>query len=329
MKQNKSYVPFVFLLIIILLIGTFLGLALGAKDITFTTIIEALFQNDNRLDHQLIFDIRLPRVLATLMVGGLLGICGSMMQGVTRNPIAEPSTLGITQGATFAISLLFFNGALLTTTNITLMAFIGALVSGLLVILFTTNAPSNIAITRLLLAGTALSTFFISLSTIVGLLSNNSQTIAFLVGGGFRNANWQAVLLLFVASLIGIILAMLWAKKINILSLGDEMSISLGEKPNRIRVQVLLLIIVLSAISVAIGKNIMFVGLIVPHVVNRIVEKDYRYLLPVSFLCGSILLVYSDILARMLISPYEMPISIFTSLLGVPFFIYLIRKEPI
>lgn len=316
-----------FLSIALLLIGSFFAFILGAKDIDAATIWDALFHYEPILEHQLIRDVRLPRILCTVFVGGLLGICGAIMQGVTRNPIAEPSILGISQGATLAISVLYFNTAWMTSGNILFASFCGALLSGLCIILFACRGPSNLSITKLLLAGTALSTFFLSLSSVIGIITNNAQMIAFLVGGGFRSATWGNVILLILGSVIGVILAMRLSNKINIVALGDDVCIGLGENPNRIRFLTLLLIVPLSAICVAVAKNIVFVGLIIPQVVKRIIKNDYRLIIPASFMAGAVLLVFSDILARVLQSPYETPIGIFTSLIGIPFFLYLIKKE--
>lgn len=326
MKQNKRFWICILISIFLLITGTYLALKSGAKTMNQETIWNALFHYEDVLDHQLIRDVRLPRVIATILVGGLLGICGAMMQAVTRNPIAEPSILGISQGATLAISLLYIHAAWVTTNNIVIASFIGALLSGLLV-MFTMKNPSRTSMGKLLLAGTALSTFFLSLSTVISLLTNNSQMIAFLVGGGFRNTGWHHVIQLMIATTIGMICAMLLSTKINVLSLGDDVCISLGEKPSHIRFFTLLLIIPISAICVAVAKNISFVGLIIPQVISRIIKKDMRFLLPLSFLAGGVLLVFADILACMLLSPYETPIGIFTSLMGIPFFLYLVRKE--
>lgn len=327
MTRNRSFKIFVFLSITLLLIGSFFAFVLGAKNITPATIWDAIVHYEPILDHQLIRDVRLPRILCTIFVGGLLGVCGAMMQGVTRNPIAEPSILGISQGATLAISVLYFNTAWLSAGNILLASFCGALLSGLCIILFASRGPSNLSMSKLLLAGTALSTFFLSLSSLIGIITNNSQMIAFLVGGGFRTATWDNVLLLVITTMIAMILVMLLSSKINIVALGDDVCIGLGENPNRIRLYALLLIVPLSAVCVAVAKNIVFVGLIIPQVVKRIVKHDYRFIIPASFLAGAVLLVFSDIFARVLQSPYETPIGIFTSLIGIPFFLYLIKKE--
>ena len=176
---------------------------------------------------------------------------------------------------------------------------IGAILSGIIVIGFTSRKAKNSSITKILLAGTAMSTFFISLTTIVGLLSNRSQFIAFWVSGGFRNATWSDFKLVAVFGSLGLIIAMLLSKKINILSLGDDVAIGLGENPAKIRIITFLVMIPMCAAAVAVGKNIAFVGLIVPHIVRKIFGQDYRKNIPFSFLLGSVRLTYSDIAARM------------------------------
>lgn len=327
MVSSNRFIKIMFLSMAVLVIGAFLGISLGAKDISVEVVWEAIWKFDGSLNHQLIRDLRLPRVLSSIMVGGLLALCGSLMQGVTRNPMAEPSLLGISQASTLAMSTLYLVPSLLTSQTIFLASFIGAILGGGLVMVFTMSSPSNLSLSRLLLAGTALSTFFISLSTVIGIVSNNSQLIGFLVGGGFRSADWSSFPLLVFGVVLGLGFSMGLASSLNVVSLGDEVSAGLGVNPNRIRFLSLSLVIILSAIAVAVGKNISFVGLIVPQIVMRILPMEFKYILPCSFVLGGMLLVFADILARMLLSPYEMPISIFTSLIGIPFFLYLVRKE--
>ena len=172
-----------------------------------------------------------------------------------------------------------------------------------------------------------MSTFFISLTTVIGLLSNQSQMIGFWVSGGFRNATWADFRLVFVIGMMGLILAILLSSKINILSLGDDVAIGLGQNPEKIRFMALMLMIPMIAAAVAVGKNIAFVGLIVPQIVRKLLGEDYRRSIPCSFLLGAVLLTYADLAARLLMAPYEMPIGIFTALIGIPFFISIARKE--
>ena len=147
------------------------------------------------------------------------------------------------------------------------------------------------------------------------------------MAGGFRSATWEDFILVSVVGIVGLIIAILLSKKINVLSLGDDVAISLGENPERIRLITLLIMIPMCAAAVAVGKNIGFVGLIIPQIVRKVLGEDYRKIIPASFLLGAVLLTYSDIAARMINNPYETPIGIFTALIGVPFFVAVARKE--
>ncbi len=326
--MNKKIIYFVIIMSFLIILGIFIAVTSGAKSLPFNIVYDSIFKFDeNSIEMQLVRDMRLPRAISTLIVGGILGMTGAMMQGVTRNPIAEPSLMGITQGATFAIALVGSSPFLYSMLGTTLAAFIGALISGLLVLAFSMKSARNLNISRLLLAGTALSTFFISLATVVALLTNKTQNLAFWVSGGFRNVTWSNVQLLLTVGIITITLAFMLSPKINIVSLGEDLCIGLGGNPTKIRMYTLLLIIPMCAVCVAVAGNIAFVGLIIPYIIRKFFGQDYRVIIPLSFLLGATLVVWSDILARLINQPYEIPIGLFTSLIGVPLFIYMIRKE--
>lgn len=328
MKQSKKHmIIFINCSLLLLVVGLILAIRLGSVHISFPDIWNSIFNYNETLEYMLVRDVRIPRALSVLMTGGILGVVGCMIQGVTRNPIAEPSILGISQGATLIIAIFYVIGIGVTTKSTMLAAFIGAFITGIMVLCFISRKANNNSITKIILAGTAMSTFFISLTTIIGLLSNQSQMIGFWVSGGFRNASWADFKLVLVVGIIGLVLAMYLSPKINILNLGDDVAIGLGEKPEKIRLFTLMLMIPMCAAAVAVGKNIAFVGLIIPQIVRKILGEDYRKNIPCSFLLGAVLLTYADIAARMLFSPYETPIGIFTAIIGVPFFISVARKE--
>lgn len=329
MKQSKKYTTTIFVScsLLLLVIGMVLAVRLGSVPISFSDIFNSIFNYNDTLEFMLVRDVRIPRVLAVLLTGGILGVTGAMIQGVTRNPIAEPSILGVSQGATLVIAIFYALGISVTTTNVMIASLIGAFITGIIVLMFISKKANNNSIAKILLAGTAMSTFFISLTTIIGLLSNQSQMIGFWVSGGFRNATWADFKLVLIVGVIGMIIAVLLSPKINILNLGDDVAIGLGENPEKIRFMTLMLIIPMSAAAVAVGKNIAFVGLIVPQIVRKILGEDYRRNIPCSFLLGAVLLTYADICARMIFNPYETPIGVFTALIGIPFFISVARKE--
>lgn len=327
MKQNKKHIPFIIGCLCLLLIGLFLAITLGASKIKLVDIYNSIFHYSKTTEMMLIRDVRIPRTLCVLITGGILGVIGAMIQGVTRNPIAEPSLLGVSQGAILVIAIIYAIEIPINQTSVMIASFIGAFLSGFLVIGFTLKKASNMAISKLLLAGTSMSTFFISLTTIIGLLTNRSQLIAFWISGGFRTASWADVKLLLIIGVPGLLITFFLSTKINLLSLGDDVAIGLGINPNQIRFITLIIMIPLCAVSVAVGKNIAFVGLFVPQIVRMLLGEDYRKLIPCSFLLGAVILTYADVAARMVYAPYEMPIGIFTSLIGIPFFIKMARKE--
>ena len=328
MKQSSKRLSiFLICSLLLLVVGLVLAVRLGSVHIAFSDIFNSIFNYSENLELMLVRDVRIPRALSVLMTGGILGVTGAMIQGVTRNPIAEPSILGVSQGATLVIAIFYAAGIGITTKNVMIASFIGALITGLIVLGFISKKANNNSIAKILLAGTAMSTFFISLTTVIGLLTNQSQMIGFWVSGGFRNATWADFKLVFIVGIIGLIITMILSPKINILNLGDDVAIGLGESPEKIRFITLMVMIPMIAAAVAVGKNIAFVGLIIPQLVRKILGEDYRKNIPCSFLLGAVLLTYADIAARMLFNPYETPIGVFTAIIGIPFFISVARKE--
>ena len=328
MKQSSKRLSiFLICSLLLLVVGLVLAVRLGSVHIAFSDIFNSIFNYSETLELMLVRDVRIPRALSVLMTGGILGVTGAMIQGVTRNPIAEPSILGVSQGATLVIAIFYAAGIGITTKNVMIASFIGALITGLIVLGFISKKANNNSIAKILLAGTAMSTFFVSLTTVIGLLTNQSQMIGFWVSGGFRNATWADFKLVFIVGIIGLIITMILSPKINILNLGDDVAIGLGESPEKIRFITLMVMIPMIAAAVAVGKNIAFVGLIIPQVVRKILGEDYRKNIPCSFLLGAVLFTYADIAARMLFNPYETPIGVFTAIIGIPFFISVARKE--
>ncbi|KHD14589.1 FecCD family ABC transporter permease [Clostridium butyricum] len=328
MKQSKKHTAlFISCSLLLLVIGMVLAVRSGSVPISFSDIFNSIFNYNETLELMLVKDVRIPRALCVVFTGGILGATGAMIQGVTRNPIAEPSILGVSQGATLVISIFYAAGIAVNTKNVMIASFIGALITGIIVLMFISKKANNNSIAKILLAGTAMSTFFMSLTTIIGLLSNQSQMIGFWVAGGFRNVSWSDFNLVAVVGILGLLAGVFLSPKINILNLGDDVAIGLGESPERIRIITLIVVIPMCAAAVAVGKNIAFVGLIIPQIVRKILGEDYRRNIPCSFLLGAVLLTYADIAARMIFNPYETPIGVFTALIGIPFFISIARRE--
>lgn len=333
-KINRKKAAYLLMIIglILLVVGIVTSISLGAKDIDLSTIISSILHDSDNINTKIIRDVRIPRAIAAALVGGFLSVAGAIMQGIIRNPIAEPSVMGITQGATFMIAVAFVLQRLnpnLIMSNFTIMmfAFIGASISGLLVYFVSSRSIRKVDTVKLALAGTALGTLLISLAMGISMCFNLSQQLSFWISGGVTGAKWSSIGMLALVGGIALIGAILISPKITILSLGEEVAIGLGQKTNKIRFISIVLVILLTGASVSVAGNIVFVGLIIPQIVRGIVGADYKYIIPSSMVLGSVLLVYSDILARMINPPYETPIGSLTALLGVPIFIYLVRKD--
>lgn len=326
MKQNKTAF-FVSGCFVLLLVGVYLSICLGNIPISLSELVDSIVSQSNELDQLLARDVRIPRVLSALFTGGILGATGAMVQGVTRNPIAEPSLLGVSQGATLMIAFFYAADIAINTQNILLASLIGTSFSAALVIFFLYKEVKGKGVSKLLLAGISISTFFISLTTTIGILSNKSQFIAFWISGSFRNVTWTDVKLVASVGTFGLLCSLLLAQKINILSLGDEAAAGLGVNPGKTRLLTFLILIPMCAAAVAVGKNIGFIGVIIPQINRRLVGENYAKNIPLSFLLGAVLMVYSDMGARLVYAPYEMPVGIITALIGVPFFIAAARKE--
>lgn len=331
-KKKKIAMIMMILGIMLLVSGIVVSISLGAKNIDIGTIISSIFSDKNDINTKIIRDVRIPRSIAAALVGGFLAVSGAIMQGITRNPIAEPSVMGITQGATFMIAVALvlqkiYPNIVLNSFTKMIFAFLGASISGLLVYFISSRSIRKIDPVKLALAGTAMGTLLISLAMGISMYFNLSQELSFWISGGLTSAKWQGVNLLLIVGGIGFVSAMIMSPKITILSLGEEVAIGLGQKTNLVRLVSLIIVIALTGASVSVAGNIVFVGLIVPQIIRGIIGSDYKYIIPLSMLFGSVLLVYSDILSRMINPPYETPIGSLTALLGVPIFIYLVRKE--
>lgn len=310
----------------LILAGLVLSVSLGARTIAPSDIVWGVFARVKTGAAQLIiWDSRLPRALCALLIGGFLAAGGAVLQGITRNPIASPSIMGVNQGAVLAMAIYMTSREVPGLPGRVFFAFAGASVSAALVFLLSAKR-SGLDITRLLLAGTALGMLFSSLAAMIALLTNNSKNLAFWMAGGLGGATWGMVRVLLIAAL-ALVFTVLLSPRITILSLGDDAAVGLGEKPNRVRFGGLLCVVILSGAAAAVGGNIGFVCLIVPQIARLGVGGDYRRVIPLSIVTGAALMLYSDILARTLNSPFEIPVGSLTSLLGVPLLIRMVKKE--
>jgi len=276
----------------------------------------------------IILQIRLPRIILGMLVGAALGIAGTTMQALFKNPMADPYVIGISSGAALgAVFAIVFGLNILGMYTIPLMAFLCATAT-IFLVYNTASVRGKLPVNTLLLAGIAVTLF---LSAIISLMMYTSgeklHGITFWLMGGLWGRNWNHVMMAFPFIFPGAIIIYIFARDLNVMLLGEEPAQHLGIEVETLKKIIILSTSLITAAAVSVSGIIGFVGLIIPHAMRILVGPDHRILLPGSALVGGIFLVWADTLARTIISPVEVPVGIITALFGAPFFIYLLRKR--
>lgn len=313
---------------ILLVISMFLALSYGAADVSLATIKAAIFNYDaTNSDHQVIRDLRFPRIIGAALVGSSFAVAGAIMQGMTRNPLADSGLLGINAGAVLVMAISFAFFPSLPYHYLILFSFFGAAVSAGLVYGVGSLARGGLTPLRLILAGTAVSALFSALSEGIALHFRIGQDLAFWYAGGVAGTTWAQLQVMVPIVVIMIIGAIILSKSVTLLSLGDDIAAGLGMNTTVVKVAGTIIVLMLAGSAVSVVGAVGFVGLIVPHLTRYIVGVDYRFIIPCSAVIGAVLLVLADLIARTINAPYETPIGALIALIGVPFFLYLARKE--
>ncbi|MER3482388.1 MAG: iron ABC transporter permease [Meiothermus sp.] len=311
----------------LLLLALVLGVAEGTVKIGALEVIQAV---TGAVPNPIITELRLPRVLGAMLVGAVLGLCGAAFQGLFRNPLADPYLMGSAAGAAFGVTVAVALAGGLTaafSTNAvferipvsaTLFGFLGAVGAVALTLLLSGGASRT---NDLILAGVLVSSVLTSLTTLLLLHDANRvfSVFAYTVGN-LAFVGWDGVRSIATYFLLTL------GRTLNALSLGEETARSLGLPLGRLKLVIIGAVTLLTASAVAYAGIIGFVGLVAPHALRRILGGDYRYLLPASALGGAVLLAFADLLARVLVAPAELPVGVLTTLLGGPFFLYLMWR---
>lgn len=327
-------------MLVVLLVVLIAGTAIGAVNVPFFETFKIILKNMGLLKNAvfaegqepIIFLVRFPRVLVAALAGTALAASGAVMQGMFRNPMADPGILGISSGAGMGAVLAIKLG--LTAISIYLMpmfAFTGAFLA-ILVIYFLSYRKGRVPVLTLILSGIAVSTFIGAITNLILTLSYDYQVKEFLfwATGGLDGRRWEHVQLVVVPILISVILMFLFSRDLNVLLMGEEQAKSVGLDPSKTRTILLLLVSIATASAVCVSGAISFVGLIVPHIIRLIVGPNHKILLPASAIGGAIFLVLCDLISRVVAIPYEIGVGIITALLGAPYFLFLLlrtRKE--
>ncbi|MFC4600895.1 FecCD family ABC transporter permease [Cohnella hongkongensis] len=328
---SKATLPVLLLALspVAIAIALTLSVAYGSKAIPLDTIRDALLHFDpDNVDHQIVRHSRLPRAAGALLIGAFLAVSGALMQGMTRNYLASPSILGVTDGSMFAITICMVvapNAPMLTMIFYSLLgsAFSVIVVFGLAASVFARLSPVSLAI-----LGTVIGTFLSSVAAAVGMYFQVSQNVSFWYNARLHQLEPDMIKLAIPFAIAGLLLALLVAKSVTMLSLGEDVSAGLGVKTTAVKLTAMLSVVLLTGIAVALAGRIGFVGLLVPHIVRMLARVvDYRWIVPLSAAFGGLFLVLCDVGSRFMNYPFEMPIGVVTAIFGVPIFLYLIRTK--
>jgi iron complex transport system permease protein len=305
------------------------SVSLGARGVGLHDIVAGLTGADETLSEAAVKK-RVPRTLLAVIIGAALALSGAVMQGATRNPLADPGILGVNMGASLAVIVGVVYFGLSTATSYIWVAIAGAAAASVFVYVVGTLGRGGATPLKLALAGTATSAALLSLVTAV-MLPRNDVASGFRLWqiGGVGGASFEKVGQVSPFLAAGFVISMLSARGLNSLALGDELAAGLGERVVRTRLLAALGAVVLCGAATAVAGPIGFVGLVVPHMCRLLVGIDHRWLLPFAALLGAALLTAADVVGRMVTRPDEVDVGIITALIGAPFFIYIVRRQKV
>lgn len=313
----------------LLMVGLSLGLVVAAVVALCLGPVQLKFPLEP-LQRKVLLDLRLPRVILAVMVGAALAVTGVLFQGLFRNPLADPYVLGTSSGAALGATIAVLSNASLHLGGLSarpLCAFAGAILATALVYglgrIGNRSAP-----TIMLLAGIAVSAFFSALTSLLLYFRQEEMAkIVFWMMGGFSYARWAEVKMILPYLLVAFLLSRSFARQLNLLLLGEDKAHQLGLEVAVFQRRVVFTASILVAAAVSVSGSIGFIGMVAPHLVRLFIGPDHRYLIPASALAGGLLLLVADSLARTVLSPVELPVGVLTSLIGGPFFLYLLKKS--
>ena len=324
---NKKFVLSIILCLALLSIMAVFSISLGAKNIAFSKVVDVLLGNDpDSLEAAIIFQ-RIPRTVFGILAGGALGISGALMQSITRNPIADPSILGVNTGASLFVvaGIAFFN--ITVAYQYIWLAIIGAGVTAVFVYSVASMGKDGATPLKLALSGSAVSIVLGSLVSTIMLPNNRvMEAFRFWQVGSIGSATWENIMLIGPFLLVGFITSMFISGYLNNLALGDEAATALGTNVVMTRTIGALSSVLLCGATTALAGPIGFVGLIIPHIIRLIFGSEMSKMLPLSFLGSAILMLISDVIGRIISLPGETEVGIVTAVLGAPVFILAIRK---
>ena len=309
-------------------VACLLSLAIGSRSINPSTVLQVLFSPDGSDESIIVHDLRIPRTLLGLIVGMALGVAGALMQGHTRNPLADPGLLGVTAGAAFAVVLGISLLGMDSVSSYVWFAMVGAALASLVVFAIGSTGGKGPTPLTLVLAGTAVTALLDSFSqSVIVRQQDTLDEYRFWVVGSIAGRGMEVFWSVLPFIVVGLVLAFAHAPALNVLSLGEDVARALGQRITTVRIVGLTSVMLLAGAATAACGPIAFLGLIVPHIARHYTGPDYRWLVPYSALMGAILLLLADVLGRLVAKPGELQVGIVLALIGAPFFIVLVRRK--
>lgn len=334
MKKNKKFTLIIIALISLIFLTFVISLHLGSSNTTPIDVIRTLIGLGTKSQELVIFKLRLPRIIMAVLVGAALAIAGVILQAVTKNDLADSGILGINSGAAlFVVMYMYFlNGNVyegmsnFTIYTMPIVALLGALFGAFLIYVLAWNKGINSS--RLLLIGIGINTAFLALLTVFQLKFTTQEfnrVIAW-TNGSIWGATWKYVYIIAPFVIIFGLIAFYKSRSLDVLNLGDDVAIGLGVDAEKERRNLIVIAVILAGVATSVAGSIAFLGLISPHIARKLIGPSHKSLIPISVLVGAFILLISDTIARNLFAPIEMPVGLVVSVIGVPYFIYLMIK---
>lgn len=323
-RARRRTIAWITLPILLLAVSVY-GLAYGSVSIPLQEIYHVLLHNDESTYRTILMDLRLPRVLVGLLVGACLAASGALLQGVMKNPLADPGIIGVSAGGGLAAVITMVMLPQLSYL-LPITAFLGAFLSAIVIYLLAWDRGASPV--KIVLAGVAINALLGALTNgVMVIYSDRVQAVLPWLSGGLNGRSWHHLEFMAPYAIIGLIASFFAIKPANLLLLGDDSAQLLGQRVELQRMLIILLSALLAGTAVSVAGLIGFVGLVVPHVIRLLIGEDYRFLLPLSIVGGGTLVVLADTVARSWFDPIELPVGILLAVIGVPFFLILLKKR--
>lgn len=331
-KLAKRNLTILIICLILLILSFVTSMNTGYTKLTPRDTLRTLFGVGNHKENLILFKFRLPRIVVSILVGMGLALSGCIIQGISRNPLADPGLLGINAGAGLMVILyvMFFDGkSFLSVFALPFLALIGAGITAILIYLLAYKKGEGVPPLRLILTGIAIQAGITALTIVLVMTLNDTQFdfVANWQAGSIWASNWKFVITLLPWILILVPYVMIKSRTLDVLNLGDELAYGLGTDVEKERMLLLGVAVALAASSVSVSGSIGFVGLIAPHLARRLVGPKHQILLPISALVGAVLVSISDTVARLIVQPLEIPTGIVVAIVGSPYFLYLLSRN--